>query len=66
MTLSRQFVKAEIKAHDGIFQASITYSYYGLYQFVEHQVCGSLDAAKMWVIEKRCTLPGGVIAYSET
>jgi len=66
MTLARQFVRAAVNAHDGVWEATIVYSYYGLYQYKEHQVCGSLEAARMWILSKRCTLPGDVVAYDES
>jgi len=66
MTLSRQFVQASVKEMDGVWEATIVWSYYGLYQYKEHQVCKSIELARMWILKKRCTLPGGVLAYFES
>ena len=53
--LAKQFVKAEIKELlPNCWSVIITYSYYGMYEYVESHVCNTLESALRWLLVQRC------------
>ncbi len=55
MTLDRQFVRACIEEKmPNVWSATITYSYYSLYNFEEQFISPTLKGAERWVLEERC------------
>jgi hypothetical protein len=53
--LDRQFVSAVvIEKMPGVWSVTITYSYYGLYTFVESNISSSSSEALMWLLKQRC------------
>jgi hypothetical protein len=53
--LGRQFCAASVtETLPGVWEVRVTYSAYGLYQFVEVEVCDSREKAKSWLLYARC------------
>ena len=57
---SRQFIKAKIEEKKGLFVATITYSYFGLYYYNEVTVSETIQEAEKLLLKERCS---GKIAY---
>jgi len=51
---SKSFVKAKIEKKKGLFVATITYSYFGLYHYDVLNVFESLEKAEHYLLYERC------------
>ena len=55
MPLARQFKKCEIKELlPNVWSVIITFSYYGMYDFVESHISNTLESALRWLLIQRC------------
>lgn len=54
MTWSKSFVRAKIKPVKGVWVATITYSYYGLYHYPIIEHFETKVEAEHWVLQNRC------------
>jgi len=62
--ISRGFVKAKIEKKKGLYVATITYSWYGIYHFDEVMVCETLEEAERILLKERCS--GHLVYQLET
>ena len=55
MALGQRFVSADIKeVRSNVWLTTITFSYYGLYDFTESNISNSLIDAVRWLANERC------------
>jgi len=52
--LDKKFVRAEIKKAGLSYKVTITYSYYGLYNYDVIEIFDTVDSAKDWLLKVRC------------
>ena len=62
MPWNKMFIKCKIEKKKGLFVATITYSYYGLYYYNELRVYENLEEAEKALLWERCA---GLIVYED-
>ena len=61
MPWSKMFIKGEITKQKGLYIATITYSYYGIYHYTNIKVFDTLEECEKAMLFERC---GGLLQYN--